>query len=165
MHGSIVVQDGQRSQAPVPMWLWPPTWINDTIPADGLDQCLTALEVGATKLAAITNGAIRELQATEIRGVQGSVGAGEFTRSTDKMVFMMLTEQGHQRRLEVGCAPMDAVLDADGQTILLENALIQAIITAIVDAGLCDTSGNNYTACLRAFRDSSGAKGKKPGGR
>lgn len=159
------VTDHDRNQAPYRCWFWPAAWVG-AFPDDGLSQAMTALKTGATKLNAVTTGAVKELLVTFVKGFVGSVGAGAYTRSTDKLVLVCLTHAGTVVNLEILCAPKDGILGMDGQTLDLENPLTQAIIGPLIDgSNFCDKAGNTYVGVLRGYRDSSGAKGKRPGGR
>ena len=159
------VTDRDRNQSPFRAWFWPALWAA-VFPADGLAQAMTAVKLGMVKLNAITTGAVRELLVTYIKGFVGSVGAGAYTRSTDKLVFACLTEAGTMTNLEVMCAPKDAILEEDGSTLKISDPLVQAIIGPLIDgSNFCDAAGNTYVGVLRGWRASENAKGKRPGGR
>ena len=159
------VTDTDRNQAPYRAWFWPTAWVA-AFPDDGLSQAMVALKLGATKLNAVTNGAVRELLATYVKGFVGSIGAGAYTRATDKLTLACLTEAGTVVNLEILCAPKDAILEADGVTLILDDPLVQAIITPLIDgSNFGDAAGNRYVAVLRGWRSSQPAKGKRPGGR
>jgi len=156
---------GQQTKFQFYRWLdaWTPTYPDDAMVAsiNALDTELVSL------LQAVSDAGFQELMVSEIRGFgSAALTTGQdYPYCSDKAVFVFLKEDGGLALLEVP-GPKNDIFIAGTDVVDLENANVASFTAAIINgSAVCDTAGNLYKTCLRAYRTGLGAKPKLPGGK